>query len=64
MLKSLSTLLPAVALAAAVAFVAPAHATETIKITISAGHPIIFPWIKHFHRVVDPGDQRRAGQDR
>ena len=52
MVKPLSKLfLPAVL---AVALAASAHATETIKVTMSSGHPIIFPWIKHLHESFIP----------
>ena len=53
MLNSLKTLFLPAALAVA-AFAAPADATETIKMTISSGHPIIFPWIKHLHETFVP----------
>jgi TRAP-type C4-dicarboxylate transport system substrate-binding protein len=54
MLKSMRIPFAPAVLAAAVALAAPAQAAETIKVTISAGHPIIFPWIKHFHETLIP----------
>jgi TRAP-type C4-dicarboxylate transport system substrate-binding protein len=41
-------------LAAAGLIAAPAGAEETIKMTVSAGHPAVFLWVKHLHESFIP----------
>lgn len=44
----------ATAFCALVALAAPASAQETLRLTVAAGHPPIFLWVKHLHETFIP----------
>ena len=42
------------AFSAILALAAPASAQETVRLTVAAGHPPIFLWVKHLHETFIP----------
>ena len=54
MSKAIARSVAAAVLATGGFLAAPAAAEETIKMTVSAGHPVVFLWVKHLHESFIP----------